>query len=215
MPGTVRSKPGDRAWLAAADWMKRHEARLLQRDQNRDAEVVFLGDSITEGWGGEGKAAWERHFAGLKKVNLGIGGDETQHILWRMEHGALDGLNPAKLVLLIGTNNIGNSGMNAAQTAEGVKKVVVEIHRRLPKTQILLLAVFPRDAKPGTPYRREIETLNAIISRIEGVKFVDYGPLFLEADGSLPSRMSPDSLHLSAEAYEVLARELAKELRVS
>lgn len=208
----VTPQPQDKVWMQLAEWMKRHEGLLQARDRQIGAQVVFLGDSITEGWGGEGKAAWHRHFP--EALNLGIGGDETQHILWRMERGALDGLSPRVLVLLIGTNNIGNSGMSGEKSAEGVKKVVAEIRRRLPETKILLLAVFPRDEKPGTPFRQEVETLNALISKLDGgmVKFVDYAPLFLEPGGTLPKRLFPDSLHLSAEAYDLLAGALAREI---
>ncbi len=205
------AEPQDKDWFRKADWLARHELLLKARDAARDAQIVFLGDSITEGWAGDGKAAWTSYFAPLKPLNLGIGGDETSHILWRMENGELDGLNPKVLVLLIGTNNIGNVGHTGKATAEGMRRIVSTLRQKLPATKILLLAVFPRDEQPGTPFRKEIAELNAIIGRLHDgqmVHFVDYSQLFLQCDRVLPRELFPDSLHLSAKAYEIWAKAM-------
>jgi lysophospholipase L1-like esterase len=103
--------------------------------------VIFLGDSITAGW--EGQKAWREHFGSLGPVNLGIGGDQTGHVLWRITEGhELDHLNPKAAVIMIGTNNIG--GHTAQQIAGGIKAIVEELKRQKPHIKILVLGVFPR-----------------------------------------------------------------------
>jgi beta-glucosidase len=205
MSDAVTAAPQDRVWLNLRDWLARHEMLLARKDQQRDAHVVFLGDSITQAWLETGKASWERHFASMRPLNLGIGGDETQHILYRLDHGALDGISPKALVLLIGTNNIGNSGMSGLDTADGVIRVVEAIRQKLPQTRILLLKVFPRDHQPGTKFRGEVDALNRRIESLAkdpSVQILDYSSLFLNADGTLPADLFPDGLHLSPAAYE-------------
>ncbi len=111
---------------------KRHES-FNEISKKGEAQLVFLGDSITHGWEGKGKAVWENHWAPLKAANFGIGGDRTEHVLWRLEHGNFDGLKPKAIVLMIGTNNTGHQGRpqkeldgavyqcTAEQTAEGIR----------------------------------------------------------------------------------------------
>ena len=88
---------------------KRHESFNVISKQG-EAQLVFLGDSITHGWEGKGKAIWTKEWAPLKAANFGIGGDRTEHVLWRLEHGNFDGLKPKAIVLMIGTNNTGHQG---------------------------------------------------------------------------------------------------------
>jgi lysophospholipase L1-like esterase len=120
----------------------RHKAFLKRIEQSQGAgDVIFLGDSITEGW--EGQKAWQEHFGSFKPVNLGIGGDQTGHILWRITEGhELDHLNPRAAVLMIGTNNIG--GHTAQQIAGGITAIIEELKRQKPHLKVLLLGVFPR-----------------------------------------------------------------------
>lgn len=206
----------DKEWFGKADWLQRHQDLLKRRDSLRDTQVVFFGDSITEGWLGGGKPSWDKHFVKFRPLNIGIGGDETCHLLWRMEQGALDGIAPKVLVLLIGTNNMGNAGHTGNDSAEGVKLVVQKIREKLPKTKILLLAVFPRDPEPGTHFRKEIAVLNGIISKLHDGKmihYVDYSCLFLRPDGKLPQELCPDYLHLSPEAYEIWAQTMTPKIQ--
>ncbi len=120
----------------------RHRDFLKRIEDNKGAgDVIFLGDSITHGW--EGQKAWEEYFGSFKPVNLGIGGDQTGHVLWRITDGhELDQLNPKAAVIMIGTNNTG--GHNAQQIAGGIKAIVEELKRQKPQIKILLLGVFPR-----------------------------------------------------------------------
>jgi lysophospholipase L1-like esterase len=120
----------------------RHKDFLNRIEQSKGAgDVVFLGDSITHGW--EGQKAWQEHFGSFHPVNLGIGGDQTGHVLWRITDGhELDHLNPKAAVLMIGTNNIG--GHTAEQIAGGIKAIVEELRRQKPSIKVLVLGVFPR-----------------------------------------------------------------------
>ena len=120
----------------------RHVEFLKRIEQSKGAgDVIFLGDSITQGW--EGQKAWAEHFASFKPVNLGISGDQTGHVLWRITEGKeLANLNPKAAVIMIGTNNTG--GHSAEQIAGGIKAIVDELKKQKPEIKILLLGVFPR-----------------------------------------------------------------------
>ncbi len=122
--------------------LPRHREFLRRIEQSQGAgDVIFLGDSITHGW--EGQSAWQEYFGAFKPVNLGIGGDQTGHVLWRITEGhELDRLNPKAAVIMIGTNNI--AGHSAQQIAGGIQAIVEELKRQKPHIRILLLGVFPR-----------------------------------------------------------------------
>ena len=141
-------------------------------------------------------------------VNLGIGGDEVQHVLWRVQNGAVDFVNPKVVVLLIGTNNIGNSGHDPTQVADGIRKLLQELSARLPQSRILLLGVFPRDEFSTTPFRSAVEKLNVLIRSCgdgERIMFLDISKKFLLPDGKISAEVMPDFLHLSFEAYRIWA----------
>jgi lysophospholipase L1-like esterase len=197
-------------------WMKRHES-FNEISKQGQAELVFLGDSITQGWEGAGKAAWEKYFAPLKAANFGIGGDRTEHVLWRLDHGNYDGLKPKLTVLMIGTNNTGHVGRaqkenggaiyscSAQQTADGIKTIVQKLREKQPQMKILLLAIFPRGETVTDPYRvQNTETNNLIKSLADDkhVHFADIGHIFLKTDGTLPKEIMPDLLHLNATGYD-------------
>ena len=205
LPATTPA-PQDQPWFPAADWIARHEALVAARPARVD--LLFVGDSITEGWLTDGRAAWDRAFAPLYPYNLGIGGDETAHVLWRLDHGAVDGLAPKLVVLLIGTNNLGNVGHTPQQTAAGVAAVVAKLRAKLPASPVLLLAVFPRDREAGDPYRLAVDDLNALIAPLADgrhVHWLDVGPLFVQPDGTIARSTMPDSLHLTPAAYQTWA----------
>jgi len=204
--------------VARADewWLARHEA-MNARVKQGAVDLVFIGDSITQGWEDAGAALWAQRYAPRHAVNLGISGDQTEHVLWRLEHGNLDGITPKAAVILIGTNNVGNTNgtHSAEQIAAGVTAIVARIRNQSPATKILLLAVFPRGEKPN-PMRETIAALNARIAKLADEKrvvFLDLGPKFLSADGSLPAELMPDFLHLSAKGYQLWADGIEAELK--
>jgi len=194
------------------DWMIQHE-RFNAIAQKGDVDVVFLGDSITNGWGGAGKAIWTERFAPLKAANFGIGGDRTQHVLWRVQNGNFAGITPKAVVLMIGTNNTGSD--TAEQIAEGVEAIVKEIQKLSPTTKILLLGVFPRAEKSDNPARVKIAAINAIISKLDDgakVAYLDIGQKFLQPDGTLTREIMPDLLHLSPAGYQIWADAIQEKL---
>src|SRR6478672_9961082 len=163
------------------NWMKRHES-FNERVKQGNAELLFIGDSITQGWEGNGKAVWEEFYGKRNAVNLGIGGDRTQHVLWRLDHGNVDGINPKLAVLMIGTNNSGSN--TSEQIAAGVKAIVEKLRTKLPNTKVLVLGIFPRadnfdaqknKAEKGTKddAKRKInEGANEIIQKLADNKMV-------------------------------------------
>lgn len=172
-------------------------------------DLIFLGDSITQGWEGAGKDAWEKYFGKRKPMNAGIGGDRTQHVLWRLENGNIKGITPKAAVLMIGTNN---SGVNTSEEiAAGITAIVAKLRKELPETKILLLAIFPRGADKTDAKRKVTEGANAIIAKLADghhVFYLDLAPKFLAEDGTLSREIMPDLLHLSPKGYEIWASSI-------
>ena len=179
-----------------------------------EAQVVFLGDSMTAGWNGE-KALFEKEYGQYKAANFGIGSDRVQHVLWRVENGEFEGIKPKAVVLMIGTNNAGNPAHTPELIANGIKKIISAIHQRSPDTKVLLLAIFPRGAKPTDAPRVKNEKVNALIAKFDDgkkVHFFDIGAKFLTADGILENSVMPDLLHLSAAGYQIEADAIREKL---
>jgi lysophospholipase L1-like esterase len=168
-------------------------------------DVLLLGDSITDGWRGGGKKVYAEHFEPLKAANFGIGGDRTQHVLWRLRNGELEGITPKVLMLMIGTNN---GGDGAEDVAAGITAIVKEIQGKSPATKILLLGIFPRGEKPN-PAREKNDKVNTMVAKLDDggktVKYLDIGGKFLETDGTISKEIMPDSLHLSEKGYKIWA----------
>lgn len=189
----VQPVPRDGGWLA------RHES-FNAISQEGKAPLVFLGDSITQGWSGKGKEAWAKTWELMGAANFGIGGDRTEHVLWRLDHGNFDGLKPKLIVLMIGTNNTGHVGRpqkelngaiyhcSAEQTAAGIKAILTRLQTKLPETRVLLLGIFPRGADKTDKMRQQNEATNALIAKFADgskVHFMDIGQTFLAPDGTL------------------------------
>lgn len=169
------------------------------------ARVVFIGDSITEGWLTDGAKSWAG-FADLLPVNLGLARDWTEHLLWRVQHGAVDGLAPAVVVLMVGSNNFGHASDERPEwVAAGVSAILGELRRRLPDSRLLLLAVLPRRV-PGDPVDvparvRGTNTQLGVVADEMRAGFADLGSLFLDDLGEVRHDWMPDGQHLSAEGY--------------
>ncbi len=210
-PANTAIKPVPRK---APQWQERHE-RFLDRAKKGQIDVLFLGDSITQGWEGNGKEVWKDRFEPLNAANFGIGGDQTQHVLWRLQEGKeLQGISPKAVVLMIGTNNMATN--SATQIAEGVTAIVHELRQQLPQTKILLLGIFPRAAKPTDLLRPKIRETNEQIAKLDdgmNVRYLDIGAKFLSPDGSLSREIMPDSLHLSAKGYTIWADAIQSSLQ--
>jgi lysophospholipase L1-like esterase len=206
----------DQSWFARRVWLARHEA-TVENARRSGGRVLFFGDSITESWG-DATATWDREFAPLGAANAGISGDETQHVLWRVLNGGFHKFQPRLAVLLVGTNNLGNSGHSAEDTARGIEAVVAALQSSLPTARILLHAVLPREARPDAELRRAVAEVNRRIAALPDghrVFWLDASDLFLVPDGTLPTKLMPDALHLSPEAYELWAGTLAPRVRAA
>jgi lysophospholipase L1-like esterase len=195
-----------------AGFIASHE-RFVKIAQEGTAQLVFLGDSITAGWGSK-KEIWDKAFGAYKPANFGIGGDRTQHVLWRITHGELDGIKPKAVVLMIGTNNSGSDP--AEGIAKGVTAIVETIRAKQPQAKILLLAVFPRGEKPSpNPGREKLAKVNEIIARLhdgQNIHFLDIGAKFLQPDSSISKEIMPDFLHLSVQGYQIWADAISPKL---
>ena len=201
----VTPVPRDKAW------MERHE--LLNKraaDAGGKAEVIFIGDSITQGWEGAGREVWQKFYASRNAVNLGIGGDRTQHVLWRLENGNIKGLKPTAAVLMIGTNNSNGEDNTPGQIADGIAAIVQKLRTDLPSTRILLVGIFPR-SENYTVQRVKLAMINQVIRRLADDKhvfWVDFGHRFLADDGTIPAELMPDYLHLSPKGYAIWAESI-------
>lgn len=198
-------------------WMPRHE-KCVETAKKGGFDVMFIGDSITQGWEGGGKAVWAKEIAPLKAANFGFSGDQTQHVLWRLDNGELpDTLKPKVAVIMIGTNNTGHRPMQKPEEiAAGVQAIVDRIHARSDKTRILLLAIFPRGAKPGEAMRKNNDAVNALLAKLDGynnVKYLDINAKFLQPDGTLTKEIMPDLLHPQAKGYQIWADNVVPEIK--
>src|SRR5690606_9190594 len=124
-------------------WKDRHGAMNKQASETK-WDLVFMGDSITQGWEGAGKQVWKKYYGERNAGNLGISGDETEHLAWRLENGNLEGQTPKVAVIMIGTNNLGNVKHSPEAVIDGITLVVETVQKHSPETEILLLGVFPR-----------------------------------------------------------------------
>jgi lysophospholipase L1-like esterase len=195
------------------NWMKRHDS-FNERVKKGDADLVFIGDSITQGWENAGKSVWAEHYAKRNAVNLGIGGDRTQHVLWRLENGNLENINPKLAVLMIGTNNSGTN--TSQQIAEGITAIVEKLRAKRPNTKILILGIFPRGPDKDDAKRKINEGANEIVKKLADNKmvyFLDIGPKFLAPDGTLSKEVMPDLLHLNEASYRTWAEAIEPKVK--
>ena len=172
--------------------------------------LVFIGDSITASW----DPGLFSHFYGARApLLLGIGGDFTQGVLTRLprEWGPM---RPRLVVLLIGTNNLGNGA--APDIALGIAEIVRQIHTLSSGTRVLIVGLLPRGAGPADPSRPTIVQINQMVARCADNRttfFADIGPLLLDPNGALPTEISFDSLHLTPIGYAIMATALEPEIK--
>ncbi len=189
-----------------------HE-KFVKIAQEGTAELVFLGDSITAGWRNK-SAIWDKAFGQYKPANFGIGGDRTQHVLWRITNGELDGIKPKAVVIMIGTNN--SASDSADGIAKGIQRIVETVRSKQPQAKILLLAVFPRGEKASSNAQRdkliEVNTMIAKLDDGKNIHFLDIGNKFLQPDGSISKDIMYDFLHLTEAGYQKWADAILPKL---
>lgn len=183
----------------------RHEG-FVETAKKGDIDLLLHGDSITDWWvqGDANRAVFDKYFGGMKTANFAVAGDTTQGLLWGLKNGEGQGFQPKAVMVMIGTNNTGSS--SAAEIAEGIGAVVLEMRNDFPNAKILLLAIFPRSV-PGDPIRDKIAEVNRLISKLDDqrhVFYMDIGPKFLDERGFLlPNTFRGDNLHPVAAGYEI------------
>ncbi len=184
-------------------WRERHDA-LLRASGRSSAQLVLLGGSLADGW--HGSRAFQKQWRERKPLNLALPGDQTQQLLWRVEHGALDGLSPRLVVLAAGTENLAQ-GFTPAQTARGVDALLEQLGERLPGSAVLLLGLLPAGQSPADPLRAASDATNRELGALASaarVTFADVGGVFLEPDGSLTPGMLNDDGEPTPLGYEAL-----------
>lgn len=199
------------------DWWKRHE-KILQIKDKINPEIVMIGDSITHFWGGEpddpikhGGTSWSEIFGDTRVLNMGFGWDRTQNVLWRLEHGEIDGLNPRAVVLNIGTNNFSGTenarASSPAEICEAIIGICKKLHSATPASRIVVMAVFPRGQFPSDPFRVDITALNDLLKQhlpyLEYVTLLDIGESLIQPDGSISSGIMFDYTHLTPAGYAI------------
>ena len=192
-------------------WLKLHEAHVKTVQANQGPlDVLLVGDSITIQWGN----SWKKHFPDLKAVNIGIGGDKTQNVLWRLDHGGVEGLQPKAIVLMIGNNNMfftPETGIEAA--ALGIQMGFKNLREKFPTATIIVAKILPSHT-PGNRFYEDIKKTNAALDPLKldsdpNLRLLDLWPDFTNADGTLKKDLfTPDNIHLSPAGYAVYAEKL-------
>jgi lysophospholipase L1-like esterase len=186
-------------------WVQRNEQNLAMLDSGVRPDVLFLGDSITDGLGrGSGAPLWDDVYAPLPAFNFGIGGVTTSHVLWQIETGQVARAAPKTVVLLIGSNNLGG-GQQPGDVLEGVEKIIDTLGAQLPDTKILLLGVLPRGFDAGNPFRTSIPATNRLLAGLDGdtVTYRDIGSVYLSSDDTISPTVMPDGAHPSLYGYQL------------
>lgn len=201
-PAAVDPVPQTESW-----WTTQHE-HTLARIRQGEVDLLLIGDSITQGWADEGRRIWDAYYGRRRAVNLGFNGDRTEHVLWRLDHGEIEGIAPKLVVIMIGTNNTGTRHDPPEETAAGIQAILTTLRMRLPVTKILLLGVFPRNASADDPFRRLNAAINDRLRHYadnQQVFFLDLSRHFLDDRGRLSQDFMPDYLHPSERGYQVWA----------
>jgi beta-glucosidase len=174
--------------------------------------VLFLGDSITFRWTlplWDAKPVWDANMPQRGVLNAGVAGDRTEHLLWRLDHGNLEGPAPKLAIVLIGTNDLAH-GRPPELAAQGIRAILTRLRQKLPNTRILLLGLTPRGATPDDPLRQEVGAVNNLIQTCADkmITYADIGGVLLDGKGVLSTGLSPDLLHFNGAGYLRLAPKL-------
>ena len=195
---------------------------VMQRSKDNpgDYDIEFIGDSITQGWEGAGSNVWREFYGNRKCINMGVGGDRTQNVLWRFDQGELDGIKARVAVVMIGTNNSNTNKMGVednseADILEGVQAIVQQIRTRQLDTKIILLGIFPR-GPTFSRQRGKILQVNQALARLDdgqNIFYMDFGSQLIENDGSISKSMMRDYLHPGEAGYKIWANATEPKLK--
>ena len=203
-------------------WQPRH-AEVVERVKQGDVDLLMIGDSITHRWErqGDGKEIWDKYYAPRNAVNMGFGGDRTEHVLWRLENGEIDGISPKLAVLMIGTNNSNRQDYTAEEIADGIIAICQKLRAELPTTKILILAIFPRGSAEQRKIKNAPATFNpqwaknnkaskraSKIADNKWIYYLDINKKFLDENGALTREVMPDLLHPKEKGYAIWAEAM-------
>lgn len=208
------TKPVSR--MQEAWWKNRHDLRQKEKANIDELDVLLVGDSITQGWEGAGAKPWKNTFGDLQAFNLGFSGDRTEHVIWRLQNGEVEGLNPRVVMVLIGTNNTGHKLDKPENIARGVAGILTELKNRLPDSKVILLSLFPYDKDPNSPRRKNNDAVNEIIKNYDDGKqvyYLDICDAFFDDQGNMSKEITPDFLHLSEKGYQIWADQVNDKIR--
>ncbi len=192
---------------------ERTHAGFVKIAKEGHTRLLFIGDSITEGWR-RYPDLWAAAFGKYQPANFGIGWDRTQNVLWRLENGELEGMTPTVAAVLIGTNNL------QADPAEGIARAIGKIASTIlghsPATKVLLLGIFPRGQHADhNPAREKLAVVNGLVAKLDDGKhvfYIDIGARFLNSDGDITREMMPEFLHLTEKGYHIWAEIIGAKL---
>ena len=190
------------SWMSVDAWNKM-QAEDVAIAEKGGVDLLFVGDSITAGWNWD---IWQKNFSQYNPANFGVGGDHTGNLLWRLQHGDKGKLKPKVVVLLIGVNNFGHLNETPEQVFAGIKAVVKTLRKNYPKAKILVNGVFPFEESLTSPKRAMVKEVNSLVTKLDDNKHIfvkDYGPLLLQADGSISKEVMGDFLHPTPKGYQI------------
>ena len=204
---------GDYWW--ANRFLSRHQA--IEKVKGKTVDVVMLGDSIMHFWEWKHPQSWATFTAGRTVLNLGYGGDRTQNVIWRINHGELDGYDAKCVVLMIGTNNNTFENTDPANVAAAVEKIVGMIRAKQPKAKIVLHPIFPRGnaatsarhAKARARNDKTNERLKAFAEKDGALTWIDFNAKLVDETGWVPKSLMADEIHPTAAGYEIWMEALA------
>jgi arylsulfatase A-like enzyme/lysophospholipase L1-like esterase len=206
----IIGQPKDQDW-----WKKRHAS--MNQKAKKPHDLLFIGDSITQGWEGSGKGTWDKFYGNRKTLNLGISGDRTEHVIWRLNNGNLKNQKKAKVaVIMIGTNNTGHKLQDPTEVKDGIGRIISTVRARCPQAKILLLSIFPRGVNPDDPKRKNNVEINELVSKFhngERIHYLDISDKFLTKEGVLTKEIMPDALHPKQKGYEIWAEAIEPKLK--
>jgi lysophospholipase L1-like esterase len=188
-------------WMPLATWDKMYAEDIAIAEQG-GVDLLFVGDSITAGWSWD---IWQANFAQYQPANFGIGGDHTGNLLWRLQYGHAEKLQPKAVVLLIGVNNFGHLNETPAQIFAGIKANVSLLRKIYPNAKILVNSLFPFEESAHSPKRALVQEVNAMVAKLNDNKYIfvkNYGAIFLQPNGDIAKELMGDFLHPSPKGYQ-------------
>ena len=204
---------GDYWW--ANRFLSRH--LLVESLKGQTVDVVFVGDSIMHFWEWKHPESWRKFCAGRKVLNLGYGGDRTQNVIWRLQHGELDGYAAKRVVVMIGTNNNSSGDTDPANVAKGVEKIISIVKEKQPGAEIVLHPIFPRgngpDSKRHAAAKARNDRTNELLAKFAGehpeIKWIDFNAKLVDETGWVPASLMADQIHPTDAGYAIWAEVLS------